>query len=64
MTAAGRKEAASATRIATVNWRVVEHVFLRAGFEFARQKGMTLEGLQVVSPEGSHERAIITLVKP
>ena len=27
------------TRIATVNWRVVEHVFLRAGFEFARQRG-------------------------
>ena len=32
--------------------------------ELAQQKGMILERIQVVSPEGSHERAIITLVKP
>ena len=25
--------------ISAVHWQVVEHVFLRAGFEFARQKG-------------------------
>lgn len=31
--------------------------------KLAQQKGMTLEGVQVVSPEDSHERAIITLIK-